>query len=132
MRYVTGIAIVLCVSTSALAQAPADEQSLVGTYRGHMHMDSGMMTEIGVDLVVERVENGRVTATLTQYNKRVEAGGACNGKFPMRGTFRDNKLTLGTRAGGDSGKCPFRFEAMKDGDKLVGTTARGVPIELAK
>ena len=71
---------------------------------------------------IERVENGVVTATLTQYNKRAEAGGACNGEFRMRGTYRDNKLTLGGRNGGASGKCGLRFEAVKEGNNITGET----------
>ena len=132
MHSIVRVAMVLALPLSVLAEPTADEQALLGTYKGHMHMDSRMMTEVGMDLVIEHAEGGFVTATLTQYNKRVEAGGACNGKFPMKGTFRANKLRLRTKTGGDAGNCPFGFEAVKEGDKLIGRTGRGAQIELSK
>ena len=89
-----------------------------------------MMAEIGVDLVIERVENGDVTATLTQYNIRAEAAGACNGKLPMKGFYRNNRLRLFGKNGGNSGNCGLAFQAAREGDKLVGTTRQGFPIEL--
>ena len=91
-----------------------------------------MMAEVGVDLVIERLENGVVTAILTQYNMRAEAGGACNGELRMRGTYRDNTLTLGGRNGGVSGKCGMRFEAVKEGNNLTGKTSFGFSIHLTK
>ena len=132
MHSIVRFAILLALPLSAIAEPTAEEQALLGTYKGHMHVDSGMMPEIGMDLVIEHAEGGRVTATLTQYNKRPEAAGSCNGKFPMKGTFRDNKLRLRTNTGGDGGNCPFRFEAVKEGDKLIGATPRGGRIELSK
>jgi hypothetical protein len=126
------LAIALSLSLSALAQAPADDQSLVGKYRGHIMTNGLMMAEVGIDLVIERVENGHVTATLTKYGMRAEAGGACNGDLKMRGMYINNKLKLGGRNGGDSGSCGLRFEATRDGDKLTGTTPNGFQVELSR
>ena len=132
MRCIAALAIALGLPLSVFADPTSERQALLGTYRGHLHMDSGMMTEVGMDLVVEAVEKGRVTATLTLYNMRVEAAGSCNGKYPMKGRLDGNKLTLFARTGGDSGNCRFRLELVKEGDKLTGTSGRGSPIELAK
>ena len=108
---------------------PADDQSLIGVYRGSIQTNGLMTASVGAELTIERIENGFVNATLETY-VRAEAGSGC-GKYAMRGTYQDNRLKLRGK-GGPSDTCHFRLELIRDGGKLTGTTGPGFPVSLAR
>jgi hypothetical protein len=107
------------------------EEGLVGSYRGNFTtVTMHGQVPFGIDLDIEYAEKGVLRATMTEYGHRAEAGALCNGKYDMRGKYEGNNLKLGTKTGGDGGTCARFFELHKDGDSLVGTTAKGQRVEL--
>jgi len=122
------------VACLVMAMAPicfAADDSLTGSYRGNFTtVTMHGQVPFGIDLDIEYAEKGILRATMTEYGHRPEAGALCNGKYEMHGTYEGNRMKLGTRSGGIGGTCARRFEIVREGDTLVGTTAKGQRVEL--
>ena len=108
------------------------QDSLVGTYKGNFTVPSNIGDiQIGVQLIIASVEDGVVKGTLTQYG--FGSGGACAGNYPMEGKYDGNKLVMrATAKGGRAGDCGFGFDVVQEGNKFVGKTGSGRPIQLSK
>lgn len=99
------------------------QDSVAGRYTGSFTAARGPKPfEAGVELVVSNVEQGVVKGTA-----RVLAG-QCAGTYAMEGNFANNKLNMK----GSGGPCPFGFSATKEGNKLIGSTGAGAPLQLSK
>jgi hypothetical protein len=112
---------VMFVANFACAQgAPS------GTYSGTHSANIGNKTS-GLSLVIDGVEGELVKVTATSSSRH------CGGTFPMEGTLKGNKLTLSATAGhGQGGGCRLRLNLSVEGNKLIGTTGGGGPVELSK
>lgn len=118
------VAIVGSVFGSAHAQ-----DSIVGTWTGSYIFPSGRGdTPLGVRLSIASVEDGVAKGTATLSTR-----GPCAGDYPMEGKFEENTLSMrATAKGGAAGDCSFRFNAVREGNKLVGTTGGGRPLQLSR
>lgn len=119
------------VAGIALAGAIAQAQdSLVGTYTGAYSASSptGNTRQNGVKLVIDSAENGVVRGTAT-----LDTGGPCSGNYAMAGKLAGGRLVMrSTRQSGAAGDCPFGLNVAMEGNKLVGSTGGGYPIQLSK
>jgi len=121
---------VMCVGIAAPLQA---QESLVGRYVGSYEGQArtGGTRSNGVELNITSEENG-----IVKGEARLVTAGSCAGAYPMEGRFENNKLVMrATSKGGGAGDCSFSFNAVKEGNKLVGTTGTsgsGRPLQLSK
>ncbi len=120
--------VIACFMAAAVVAVAQAQDSLLGTYSGS-YMGRGPMgdTQVGVQLIVVSVDDGLVKGTAKQF------GGPCVGEYPMQGKFEDNKLVMkATAKGGRAGDCSFSFNGVREGNKLVGATGLGRPLQLSK
>src|SRR5262245_7039748 len=108
------------------------QDSILGSYSGGFATKdpSGNSSRIGVQLTISSIDGEVVKGTATLSTR-----GPCRGTFPMEGKYSDSKLAMRAAGKSDSGAgdCLFSFAAVKQGNKLVGTTGGpGNPIELSK
>ena len=126
-RLVFAFFVVISMGNTAFLHA---DDALLGTYNGGFLYTGGITsspTQVGVRLVLNSVENGLVKGTATLLG-----GGPCQGDYPMQGKYEGNKLgMISTAKGGRAGDCTFGFRAVKEGDKLTGTTG-GYAMTLSK
>jgi hypothetical protein len=118
----------LCLAFAAphaLAADALEPGKYTGAYDVQTRTGSG---SVGVDLDIKEVKAGKVKAVAL-----VSRNGACDGEYTMEGTYKAGKLSLkATQRAGRSGDCNFGFTASPDGNKLVGKTAGGRALTLAK
>jgi hypothetical protein len=125
IRLLVGIA--LLSASLALAQ-----DSLVGTYTGNYLLSNRSGdTPVGLQLIIESVENGVVkgTARLSRTSK----ANYCAGEYPVQGTYRDNTLKLrSSERSGIAADCGLSLNLKQEGNKLTGTRGSGHAVELTK
>src|SRR5438105_15377686 len=101
MNRVTTVSASLAFLFFAHQASVSAEDSLLGTYRGYFTIVTMHgQVQVGADLVIDYADNGKVRGTMTQYNRRPEAGGVCNGRYALRGKYEGSSLELGTMHGG--------------------------------
>ena len=100
------------------------QDSLIGTYFGTYE---GPLI-FRMKLVITSVEKGVVKGTATVFN------GACQGTYPMEGTYDGNKLVMLDKGKGEHpDDCRFGFNTVHEGNKLVGKIGGpSWPIEMSK
>jgi hypothetical protein len=117
--------LLVCLSLTAFAYAPpvTAQDLLLGRYTGGFTVSKGPKSiQVGMELVLTTEEQGAVKGTAKLL------AGQCAGSYAMEGKFDNNKLDMK----GSGGPCPFGFSATKQGNKLVGATGAGAPLELSK
>lgn len=125
MRILAGACFVTFVFACGSVYA---QDSLVGKWSGSFSIQTSRgEIKVGVELTIASVENGKVKGTATSYSK------SCGGQYEMQGTYQDDKLALkSANKSGGAGDCWFGLKLTVDGNKLVGTTGVGSPIQLSK
>ena len=113
------------------------QESLMGNYSGNFTpSSSGTVSPrpVGVQLAITSEEKGVIKGTAKLISSWSTSG--CTGEYPMTGKYQNGKLIMrSTSKGGSSGDCSFSFNAVKEGNKLVGTTGttgKGSPLQLSK
>jgi hypothetical protein len=103
------------------------QDSLPGKYVGSFPVQTNLgMQEVGVTVVINTVEDGKVKGTATL------GGRGCAGDYPFEGTIKGDAIGLrGTQKGGRAGDCSFGFKGKVDGNRLVGTMGKN-EVELRK
>jgi hypothetical protein len=119
------LAALLAAATLAYAATPLAP----GTYTGGYELSTRTgNTTVGIALEVTEVKKDKVAGTL-----RMSKNGACDGEYPMAGTYKDGTLAMkSTKKSGRAGDCSFNFKAKNEGDKLVGKTGGGRELTLKK
>jgi len=105
------------------------QESLVGTYTGSYTVPvSGYgPQQVGMQLIIASVENGVVKGAATVYRL------SCKGNYPMEGKYDGNKLVMkSTAKGGVAGDCIIALNVVQEGNKLVGKTGSGAPLQLSR
>lgn len=99
-----------------------------GKYTGSMtKMTNRNIQQWGVAVLIESVEDGVVKGVATRYQ------GNCRGDVPIQGRLEGNTLKLRESSkGGPAGDCGFRATLTVEGNKLVGTTGAGEPMEVSR
>ncbi len=126
------LAFVIAVSIGNGSTVHAQE-SLIGKYTGTFTYTGGSSgpRQLGLELDVATEDNGVVKGVV-----RLTTAGPCAGTYPMAGKLQDNKLIMrSTAKSGAAGDCSFSFNAVREGNKLVGTTGTrgdGRPLQLSK
>ena len=123
-KVIAAVAIVGGVVSAAYAQ-----DSLVGTWTGNYTFPGRRGdTLLGVRLQIASAEDGVVKGVATLSTR-----GACAGDYPMAGKYEENKLSMrATAKGGTAGDCSFSFNVVREGNRLVGTTGGGRPLQLSR
>lgn len=120
---VAGLVVLLAVPLHLHAQ-----DSPVGKYSGTFTVPT--LTgdrQIGLELTIASVEGGKVKGAARSYSR------SCGGDFPVEGTYEGSKLEIRSTAKfGPAGDCSFRMRLTVEGNKLVGETGGGRPIQLSK
>ena len=104
------------------------QDSVVGKYSGSVSRATvkGEM-QVGLDLVIASVDNGAVKGSATSYAKN------CGGAFPIEGTYVGNSMDIKSTASfGSAGDCALHLLLRAEGNKLVGETGNGRPVQLSK
>jgi hypothetical protein len=107
------------IGYGAFAQA---QDSLTGTYTGSFTGAPPKEPQLGMELRINSVDQGTVKGTARVLS------GQCAGTYPMEGKYENNKLTMKAT----EGPCPFGFNVTQEGNKLVGSTGAGRPLQLSK
>ena len=126
-RLVLATTYLLCVNAPLFAQ----DHLVLGRYVGTLQAINiyGVTVGVGLEVVIESIEGGLVRATAISYAKP----SLCGGTYPMLGTHAGNKLTLkASSLGGPRKDCGLHLRLAVEGNKLVGETAVGYPVQLIK
>jgi hypothetical protein len=113
----------------AVPHAIAADALTAGKYSGGYDVQTrtGPGT-VGLDLDIKEIDGSKVKAVAVTTRN-----GACNGEYPMAGTYKDGKLTLkATQRSGSGGDCNLAFTANVEGSKLVGKTSGGRALTLTR
>jgi hypothetical protein len=103
---------------------PSAPHPLVGRYRGSMRVYEPLHVYAGLDLIITSVnELGFVKGKATSYARR-----PCTGDFDMRGRYQNKEVRMRTI----EGPCAIGLDLKDEGNRLVGTTGRGEPVELLR
>jgi len=111
------------------------QDSLLGTYSGTYLSAGGIGNPRpqGVQLTISSEEAGLVKGTAKVTIALGKGIGACSGDYPMEGKFDDGRLVMkSTSKSGSAGDCSFGINVAKEGNKLVGATFSGRPLELSR
>lgn len=120
--------VAVALATFAIGSAAA-QSNLVGKYNGSYTLKTRTGdTQVGVRLDVKEVQGDKVKGTA-----ELNGTGGCDGAYPMEGKLSKARLSLkSTEKSGRAKDCSFGVNLKQDGDKLVGKTAGGRELTLAR
>jgi hypothetical protein len=126
---IAAVAAASLFSLTAFGQEPVLE---TGTYSG-TYQGAGSNTRITITLNVQSVTDGLVKGTARRNTSNMRgATPACDGEYPVQGTFKDGQLAVReTAKGGKTGDCGIGVRAKLQGNKLVGKSGPN-DVELSK
>ena len=122
-----GTVIAVGLAAAVCGSACFAQESLPGKYVGSFPVQTNLgMQEVGVTVVIDSVEEGKVKGTATM------GGRGCAGDYPFEGTVKGEAIGLrGTQKGGRAGDCSFGFKGKIEGNRLVGNIGK-YDVELRK
>ena len=131
MKVISAVAVTLMAFASIANAQDLSKGRYTGSYP--QRTASGERP-VGLVLVIDNVQAGVVTATATTTFQAHGAGSPpCSGEYQMEGKYTDNKLRLRSKSTTARGSdCRLSLNLSANGDKLVGTTGGGAPVNLSK
>ena len=111
--------------TTALVAVAQPQDTLVGTYAGNFTAPPAFV--VTFELIITTVEKDVVRGAAKIFK------GVCSpGEYSMEGKLTGHKLIMKSTSPGRTADCGFGFEVVREGNKFVGATGNGLPLEFSK